>query len=79
MCGICGVWEYGATEGRVDLSTTPETVAVEIRDNGNGGAHMNAGSGVRGLADRVEALGGRFHLQSPPRAGTVVRAELPLK
>jgi signal transduction histidine kinase len=69
----------GATEGRVDLSTTHETVVVEIRDNGKGGAHMNAGSGIRGLADRVEALGGRLNLQSPPRAGTVVRAELPLE
>jgi signal transduction histidine kinase len=69
----------GATEGRVELSTTHETVVVEIRDNGKGGAHMNAGSGIRGLADRVEALGGRFDLQSPPRAGTVVRAELPIE
>jgi signal transduction histidine kinase len=68
-----------ATEGRVELSTTHKTVVVEIRDNGNGGAQIDAGSGIRGLADRVEALGGRFDLQSPPRAGTVVRAELPLE
>jgi signal transduction histidine kinase len=68
-----------ATEGRVELSTTRETVVVEIRDNGKGGAQMNAGSGIRGLADRVEALGGRLDLQSPPRAGTAVRAELPLE
>jgi signal transduction histidine kinase len=68
-----------ATEGRVELSTTHKTVVVEIRDNGKGGAQIDAGSGIRGLADRVEALGGRFDLQSPPRAGTVVRAELPLE
>ena len=69
----------GATKGHVELSTTAESVAVEIRDDGNGGAHMNAGSGIRGLADRVEALGGTLDLQSSPGAGTVVRVELPVE
>ena len=69
----------GASEARVELSTTGDTVTVEIRDNGGGGANLADGSGIRGLADRVEALGGRFELQSPVGAGTVVKAELPLR
>ncbi len=68
----------GASEARVELSTTDELAAVLIRDNGGGGASLEHGSGIRGLADRVEALGGRFALQSTAQAGTVVRAELPL-
>jgi signal transduction histidine kinase len=68
----------GATEGSVELSTTPEAVAVEIRDNGSGGADLSSGSGLRGLVDRVEALGGALQLQSPVDGGTLVRAELPL-
>jgi signal transduction histidine kinase len=69
----------GASEAQVELSTTGETATVEIRDNGRGGAHLADGSGIRGLADRVEALGGRFELHSPVGAGTVVKAELPLR
>jgi len=69
----------GASEARVELSTTGDAVSVEIRDNGGGGASLAGGSGIRGLADRVEALGGRLELQSPVGAGTVVRAELPLR
>ena len=69
----------GASEAQVELSTTGDTVTVEIRDNGRGGANLADGSGIRGLADRVEALGGRFELQSPVGAGTVVKAELPLR
>ena len=68
----------GASEGHVELSTTPETVVVEIRDNGSGGASMAGGSGLRGLADRIEALGGRLDLTSPPGGETIVRATLPL-
>ena len=61
-----------ASEARVELSTSDDTVTVEIRDNGGGGANLADGSGIRGLADRVEALGGRLELQSPVGAGTVV-------
>jgi signal transduction histidine kinase len=68
----------GASEAHVELSQTDASVVVEIRDNGSGGASMDSGSGIRGLADRIEALGGRFELTSPAQAGTVVRAELPL-
>ena len=49
---------------------------VEVADDGTGGADPD-GSGLRGLADRVEAVGGRLTIQSPPGHGTTVRAELP--
>lgn len=68
-----------ATEAHVELSTTDATVVVEIRDDGTGGADLEGGSGIGGLVDRVEALGGRFELRSPVGEGTVVRAELPLR
>jgi signal transduction histidine kinase len=49
---------------------------VEVRDDGRGGADA-AGSGLRGLADRVGALDGRLTVSSAPDAGTTVRAEIP--
>jgi len=52
-------------------------VLVEIVDDGIGGADSSRGSGLRGLADRVEALDGRLELHSPPGAGTRIRAEIP--
>ena len=68
-----------ASAARVEISTTTEEVVVAIRDNGGGGARMDRGSGLRGLADRIEALGGRFDLTSPPGDGTVVTATLPVR
>jgi signal transduction histidine kinase len=50
---------------------------IEIADDGVGGAHDAGGSGLRGLADRVEALDGSLRVVSPVGAGTVVTAELP--
>jgi signal transduction histidine kinase len=67
-----------ASEARVEISTTSEEVIVAISDNGSGGASMDSGSGLRGLADRIEALGGQLDLKSPSGGGTVVRATLPL-
>ena len=67
-----------ASEARVEIEATDAEVVVAIRDNGSGGAGMSRGSGLRGLADRIEALGGRFELESPSGGGTVVRAMLPL-
>ena len=69
----------GSTDAHVALSTTSETLVVEVRDNGSGGADLTRGTGIRGLADRVEALGGRFELQSPVLHGTAIRAEFPLQ
>jgi signal transduction histidine kinase len=54
-----------------------ETASIEIADNGVGGADDTGGSGLRGLADRVEALEGHLRVSSPAGAGTVVTAELP--
>jgi signal transduction histidine kinase len=51
---------------------------VEVVDDGVGGAKPGRGSGLRGLADRVEALDGRLRIDSPPGEGTVIRAEIPV-
>jgi signal transduction histidine kinase len=67
-----------ASEARVEISKTSEEVVVAIHDNGSGGATMARGSGLRGLADRIEALGGQLKLESPSGHGTIVRATLPL-
>src|SRR5437764_5741436 len=53
------------SEARVEISTTNEDVVVEISDNGSGGASMDRGSGLRGLADRIEAVGGQLELKRP--------------
>jgi PAS domain S-box-containing protein len=50
---------------------------VEVADDGVGGADAATGSGLRGLADRVEALDGRLFVTSAPGAGTQIRAEIP--
>ena len=49
-----------------------------VRDDGIGGADLASGTGLLGLKDRVEAIGGRIFLDSPAGAGTTLRAELPL-
>jgi signal transduction histidine kinase len=51
---------------------------VRVSDDGRGGADIGAGSGLMGLKDRVESLGGRLSVQTAPGAGTTVHAELPL-
>jgi signal transduction histidine kinase len=55
-----------------------EVLRVCVRDDGRGGAHFAVGSGLVGLKDRAEALGGRLRVQSPIGAGTPLQAELPL-
>jgi signal transduction histidine kinase len=61
----------------VDLSREGDTLVVEIADEGVGGADTERGTGLRGLADRVESLGGTLRVWSPVGGGTRVRAELP--
>jgi signal transduction histidine kinase len=68
----------GATEARVRLAVAESTLRVEVADDGRGGADPALGSGLRGLADRVAAAGGRFVVISPPEGGTRLLAELPL-
>jgi signal transduction histidine kinase len=52
-------------------------VSVAIHDDGSGGANPRQGSGIVGLQDRVEALGGTFKITSPPGEGTTIRATVP--
>ena len=66
-----------ATTVMVDVAYTDEQLVVEIVDDGQGGASTEAGSGLRGLADRVEALDGRLRVWSARGGGTRVRAEIP--
>jgi signal transduction histidine kinase len=75
---LANVGKYAqATAASVSLSRTDRGVAIEIADDGIGGADASAGTGLRGLVDRVEALGGHLLLTSPAGAGTVVTADLP--
>jgi signal transduction histidine kinase len=66
-----------ARSASVDLIRTDGWLVVEVIDDGVGGADTERGSGLRGLADRVEALGGRLRVWTPVGSGTRVRAELP--
>jgi signal transduction histidine kinase len=66
-----------ATRATVRVSRRGSRVRIEIADDGVGGADDTRGSGLRGLADRVEALDGRLQVRSPVGAGTTVTAELP--
>jgi len=61
-----------------EADTTDAVLRVTVRDNGAGGADFTRGTGLAGLKHRVEALGGRIFVDSPPGAGTTLRAELPL-
>jgi signal transduction histidine kinase len=67
-----------ATAATVVVDPDAEVLRVRVSDNGRGGADLAGGSGLIGVKDRVEALGGRVWVQSAPDAGTTVRAELPL-
>jgi signal transduction histidine kinase len=66
-----------ASAASVEVSRANGQVVVEIIDDGVGGADSEDGSGLRGLADRVEALGGRLRVWSPTGGGTRVQAEMP--
>jgi signal transduction histidine kinase len=66
-----------AGEATVSVQRVADRVVVEVADDGRGGARLDAGSGLRGLGDRVAALDGRLELDSPPGAGTRLRVEIP--
>jgi signal transduction histidine kinase len=68
-----------ASSATVAITSSGDVVTVEIADNGRGGASLEAGSGLAGLVDRVEALAGKLVVSSPQGGGTLVRAELPLR
>jgi signal transduction histidine kinase len=67
-----------ARSARVDLARDDGLLVVEVTDDGVGGADSAKGSGLRGLTDRVEALGGSLLVSSEAGRGTTVRAELPV-
>ena len=62
---------------RVSITRGDGNAVIDIHDNGIGGADPAGGSGLRGLADRVQALDGRFRVESPPGGGTHIHAEIP--
>ena len=67
-----------ATHVQLHITSTETRLRAEITDDGAGGADPAAGSGLRGLADRAEALGGHLTIASPPGQGTRLTADLPL-
>jgi signal transduction histidine kinase len=66
-----------ASKAAVTARYRDATVEIVVEDNGIGGAHASEGSGLRGLADRVEALGGRLKVESPDGRGTRIVGEIP--
>ncbi len=76
---VTNVTKYScASHARCEVSRDDRNVHVKVVDDGIGGADPQHGSGLRGLADRIDALGGTFSVTSPPGQGTTVHAELPL-
>jgi signal transduction histidine kinase len=67
----------GAGGASVRVTRIGASARIEIRDDGTGSADPARGSGLRGLADRVGALGGRLLCESPPGRGTRLTAEIP--
>jgi signal transduction histidine kinase len=66
-----------ATEVLVTARRDEQWLTIEVRDDGVGGARSEPGGGLAGLNDRVDALGGRVSISSPPGGPTVLRVELP--
>jgi hypothetical protein len=69
----------GASRVRLTAERQGATLLVRVEDDGAGGADLAGGSGLRGLADRVEALGGEFALESAAGGGTRLEARLPAR
>jgi signal transduction histidine kinase len=68
----------GAAAAQVEVTAGEGVLQVSVRDDGRGGAAFGRGSGLLGLKDRVEALGGRMTLHSPPGAGNTLEVRVPL-
>jgi signal transduction histidine kinase/putative methionine-R-sulfoxide reductase with GAF domain len=68
----------GASVVNVDVAERDEALELSVRDDGVGGAEPGGGTGLIGLKDRVEALGGRLTVESPPGDGTSLVVTLPL-
>jgi signal transduction histidine kinase len=81
ICGeaLANVTKYAAASRvRIDVRHEGGQLAVAVADDGAGGADPSRGSGLRGLADRVEALGGQLVVNSPPGGGTRLLAQIPI-
>ncbi len=77
--GLANVARYAnADRAAITAAICGDRLTIEIRDDGIGGADPSRGSGLRGLCDRVEAVGGRFEIDSPVNGGTRLRADIPL-
>ncbi len=77
---LTNVTKYAqASTVRVRVAASDASVVIEVSDDGVGGADPANGSGLRGLADRVEALGGALDVVSRAGAGTSLRAEIPIR
>jgi signal transduction histidine kinase len=75
---LANVAKYArASQATIRVTAEKELFTVEVSDDGVGGADPSAGSGLRGLADRVEALGGQLVVESPRGIGTRLVARLP--
>jgi signal transduction histidine kinase len=68
----------GATSAAIRVLRSARIVTVEVADDGVGGASPDAGTGLRGLEDRVAALDGRLRVESEPGHGTRIVAAIPL-
>jgi GAF domain-containing protein len=68
-----------ATAVEIEAAASNDILHLRVRDNGRGGADFSHGSGLVGLKDRTEALGGRLRMDSPPGAGTTLDIALPLR
>jgi signal transduction histidine kinase len=78
--GLANVAKYArASSAAIQVAATDGALVIVVADDGAGGADPSSGSGLRGLADRMAALGGRFEVTSPRGRGTRLRAELPLE
>jgi signal transduction histidine kinase len=76
---LTNVAKYARASGATVCATrTDDRLEVEVRDDGVGGASIDGGSGLRGLADRVEAVRGTLRIDSPRGNGTVIRASIPI-
>jgi PAS domain S-box-containing protein len=67
-----------ATQAKVTVQLDDDVLRFEITDDGRGGADPASGTGILGLRDRAEAVGGTLFVISPPGKGTLVTAQLPL-
>jgi signal transduction histidine kinase len=67
----------GARSASVDVWRAEDRLLIQVWDDGRGGARLDGGSGMRGLAERLDAVDGLFVIDSPPGGPTTVTAELP--